>query len=148
MAVSRAGAYWALTLECDGDVIYKGSLAASSSRFLFEGLESGKNCRGKIYMVDNGQMGEVHTFEFTTDPVTCGYPFVKFSGNYRVGDVLYVFVQNLVEEHTGIQIMINGEKLPGNSYEFTQSGVHDVEVSIRYPDSSVDVITKRIEVKN
>ena len=148
MAASRAGAYWVLSLEDDEGVIYKGSLAASASRFLFEGLQAGKNCRGKIYMVEDGMMGDVHTFEFTTDSVTGGYPFVKFGSNYRVGDVLYVFVQNLVEEHTGIQIMVNGEKLQGNSYELVQAGVHDVEVLIRYPDSSADTIIKRIDVKN
>lgn len=147
-AASRAGSYWALVLESDEGILYKGMLAASSSRFVFEGLEPGKTCRGKIYMVEEGRMGDVHTFEFTTDSVTSEYPFVKLSDNYKAGDVLYAFVQNLVEEHTGIQIMVDGEKLQGNAYEFSRSGVHELEVSIKYPDSSVDVITKRIEVKN
>lgn len=141
------GAYWALTLESDDGLLYKGSLPASATRFLFKGLQPATNCRGKIYMVDSGRMGDVHTFEFTTDFISCGYPFVKLYGNYRVGDVLDVFVQNLVEEHKGIEIRVNGERLQGNSYEFTAAGMYELEVSIRYPDNSTDIITKKISVK-
>lgn len=146
-AHTRAGAFWALTLENESGIIYKGSLPVSSTRFLFKGLELETTCRGKIYMVDQNRMGNVHTFEFTTDAITSEYPFVKLSDNYSVGDVMHVFVQNLVEEYVRIEARVNGEKLSGDSYEFAEAGVYELEVSIKYPDNSVDVITKKIEVK-
>ena len=145
---SGNAASWSLTLEDENGPVYRGTLPASATRFLFDNLQMGHSYRGKIYMVDGNSMGEVSTFEFVTDRVTSNFPFVKLAGSYRVGDLLNVFVQNLVEVHTSIEIRLNGARLSGNSYEFEEPGTYELEVIIKYPDNTADIISKIIDVKN
>jgi hypothetical protein len=145
---SGTAASWTLMLEDENCPVFRGSLPASETGFLFGNLQMGKSYRGKIYMVDGNSMGEVRSFEFVTDGITSNFPYVKLSGSYKVGDILNIFVQNLVEEHTSIEIRLDGARLSGNSYEFEEPGTYELEVIVRYPDRTSDVITKTIQVKN
>ncbi len=145
---SGTAASWTLMLEDENGPVFRGSLPASETGFLFGNLQMGKSYRGKIYMVDGNSMGEVRSFEFVTDGITSNFPYVKLSGSYKVGDILNIFVQNLVEEHTSIEIRLDGARLSGNSYEFEEPGTYELEVIVRYPDRTSDVITKTIQVRN
>ena len=138
---SKYNGEWVITNETTNM-----SYSTDTTYFLLDNLELNTEYDCSIYFVENNYMGDVLSFKFKTDDITSAYPFIKLSERYRVGDLLNVCVQNLVEPYSSIEIKINGENLSGTLYKLEEKGICDVEVSIKYPDKSVDVITKKIEV--
>ena len=138
---------WNMTIENDEGFYKKIKIGTDTLYHLFDGLEPGKDYRIRLHFMDDNYMGEVKIISFRTDGISSEYPFIKLSGGYRAGDIINICVQNLVERHDSVEILINGEKLSGNSYKLEEPGVYEVEVVIKYPDKSMDIIQKRLNVK-
>lgn len=115
--------------------------------FLFKNLKAGTSYSGKIYFVKENSMGKAAAFSFVTDSVTSPYPCIKVQGRYKKGDIAVFGVQNLTEKYDAVKIRLNGVLLSENHYKFEDLKEYEVEVSIHYPDKSVDVITKKIVVE-
>ncbi len=139
--------HWYIMLDGGSESGRRVVLPADSTNFLFKKLESGTNYSGKVYFVENNRMGEVCQFSFETDRITSAYPYVKFLSSYKVGDVLNLCVQNLVEPFASVEFMVNGEELSGISYKLKEAGEYIIEVIIKYPDKSADIISKKLVVR-
>ena len=107
---------WIITIE-GNETIY----STDASYYLFENLEQDTEYNCTIYFVENNYMGDVLSFKFKTDKITSTYPFIKLSEQYRVGDMLNICVQNLVEQYSSIEIKVNGESLSGYLIETSTS---------------------------
>ncbi len=110
-------------------------------------LESHRNYKGTIHYALADSIGKTSTFSFTTEKESSPHPYIKLSGRYKKGAVACFNVQNLSEKYTSITYRINGVQLKEPHYKFEDAGEYHIEVIIKYPDSSEDIITKTVIVE-
>ena len=84
---------------------------------------------------------------YPTTEISSQFPFLKIKGEYKVGDVIHISLQNLPGPPVGAKVVVNGELLVSEYFIPQNEGEYDIEISIPLPDRSVEVITKTVIVK-
>ena len=129
----------------NGNICFKSAL--QNNYIAVGGLEPQKEYKADLHYQHKLSMGEVTSLKFTTTEITSQFPFLKIKGEYKVGDVIHISLQNLPGPPVGAKVVVNGELLVSEYFIPQNEGEYDIEISIPLPDRSVEVITKTVIVK-
>ncbi len=114
---------------------------------VIDSLITNSSYSGTIRYALADSIGKISTFSFTTEKESSPYPYIKVQGRYNRGSAACFNVQNLAEKPSSITAKINGVQLKEPHYQFKDAGEYQIEVIIKYPDSSEDIITKTVIVE-
>lgn len=90
--------------------------------------------------------GKRYSTTLTTLPVESVFPYMIIKGNYSVGDVIHLNLQNMDWHDAGTVVKINGKVWADQYYTFEEPGAYLIEMSILLPDGSLEIICKHIKV--
>ncbi len=114
---------------------------------VLKSLDIDSEYSGTVNFIAADSMSKAVSFSFSTEKESSPYPHLKLLGKYKIDDIACFEVQNLTEPVKSVVVKINGVNLKEPYYQFKDSGEYTVEIRILYPDSSTDIITKRITVE-
>ncbi len=139
--------WWHISVKQNDTLLPAIELTTKELYCVLNSLEINSSYSGTIRYALADSIGKISTFSFTTEKESSPYPYIKVQGKYKSGSTACFNVQNLAENTTSITTKINGVQLKMPHYQFKDAGEYLIEVIIKYPDSSEDIITKTVIVE-
>lgn len=119
----------------------------NATEYTFEGLEPGKEYVASVFFSRGDEKGKAVSVEFRTVKRLSEFPLIGgMDMPLKKGTRLKLEVLNITEEVSSVRWTVNGKAVDDGFFLITETGRYQFEARIAYPDGSVEVLTKSLNV--